>query len=106
MILSIGLCPAVIKPEGGSELTIEENKEFLLLNDELLAAHEFLHGKRIQPTGELVCYPPMPSRERIAAAINWLFEADARGKTNEISRSRLTVRVGTMSHLSANRVWT
>jgi hypothetical protein len=62
------------KKEAGGEITIEECKEFHLLNEELLSAYDFLYGQRIQPTGELVCYPPIPSKERMAAAIDWMFE--------------------------------
>lgn len=62
------------KKEAGGEITIEERKEFLVLNDELHCAHQFLYGSRIQPTGELVCYPRIPSREKIRAAVDKLFD--------------------------------
>jgi len=62
------------KKEGTGEVTVAERKEFLVLNDELLAAHEFIHGKIIHPTGEVAYYPPLPVRERIVAAIDAFFE--------------------------------
>jgi hypothetical protein len=61
------------KGEAGEKITIEEHKEFLVLNDELLCAHQFLYGSRIRPTGELVRYPRMPTREQISAAVNLNF---------------------------------
>jgi hypothetical protein len=64
------------KKEAGGKITIQEHKEFLVLNDELNSAHEFLYGNRIYPTGELVSYLKIPTREQIAAAVDWLFDAD------------------------------
>ena len=52
---------------------MEEHKEFLVLNDELLSAHQFLYGSRVHPIGELVSYPRMPTREQISAAVDLLF---------------------------------
>jgi len=40
------------KKEAG-EITTKEHRECLVLNDELLAAYETLHGKTIHPTGEV-----------------------------------------------------
>jgi hypothetical protein len=62
------------KKEGAGEITLTERKEFFVLNDELLGAHEFIHGKIIHPTGEVAYYPPLPVREQIVAAIEAFFE--------------------------------
>jgi hypothetical protein len=64
------------KKEAEGEISIEEHKEFIVLNDELHSAHQFLHGSRIYPTGELVSYPRMPTREQLVAVADWLFDAD------------------------------
>jgi hypothetical protein len=64
------------KKEAGGEITAEENKEFLILNDELIAAHEFIHGKKIYPSGEIDSYPEMPSRAQTVAAVNYMFDQD------------------------------
>jgi hypothetical protein len=61
------------KKEATREITVAEHKEFFVLNDELLGAHEFIHGKIIHPTGEVTYYPPLPVREQIVAAIEALF---------------------------------
>jgi hypothetical protein len=41
------------KKEATGEITVAEHEEFFVLNDELLGAHEFIHGKIIHPTGEV-----------------------------------------------------
>ena len=60
--------------EAAGEVAVAEYKEFFVLNDELLAAHEFIHGKIIHPTGKVAYYPPLPVREQIVAAIEAFFE--------------------------------
>jgi hypothetical protein len=62
------------------EITIEEHKEFLLLNDELIIDYEAVHGKRIHPGGELVQGYKKLTREELVAAIDRLFEAHAKRK--------------------------
>jgi hypothetical protein len=62
------------KKEATGEATVAERKEFHVLNDELHSAHEFIHGKIIHPTGEVAYYPPLPTREKIVAAVDAFFE--------------------------------
>jgi hypothetical protein len=64
------------KKEAAGEITFAEQKEFFVLNDELLGAHEFIHGKIIHPTGEVAYYPPLQTREQIVAVIDALFERE------------------------------
>jgi hypothetical protein len=52
----------ILRKKEAGEITIEEHKEFLFLNDELLVAHEAIHGKTIQPSGEVAYYPETPPR--------------------------------------------
>jgi hypothetical protein len=73
------------KKEASGDITADELKEFYVLNDELNAAYEFIHGKKIYPSGEIDSYPRMPSREQIVAAVNYFFERDENeaGATSE-----------------------
>jgi hypothetical protein len=59
--------------EAGQEVTREEHKEYLLLNDELAFAYAAVHGKRIYPSGEHIRVR-IPTREETIAAIDRLFE--------------------------------
>jgi polyhydroxyalkanoate synthesis regulator phasin len=56
----------ILRKKEAGDITIEEHKEFLILNDELLEAHEAIHGRRLKAH----------TREEIAAAVDWMFDAD------------------------------
>jgi hypothetical protein len=66
------------KKEATGDVTVAERKEFHVLNDELLEAHEFIHGKIIHPTGEVAYYPPLPVREKIVSAVDKMIEEEKR----------------------------
>lgn len=66
----------ILRKKEAGEMTVEEHKEFFVLNDQLTSAHEFLFGKKMYPTGEVFSYPEMPTREQIAGAVDWLFDRD------------------------------
>ena len=66
----------ILRKKEAGDITIEEHKEFLILNDELTEAHEAIHGKRLYPSGEIISYPKAHTREEIAATVDWMFDAD------------------------------
>jgi len=68
----------ILKKKEGGEITIEEHKEFLLLNDDLIIDYEAVHGKRIHPGGGIVHGYKKPTREELVAAIDRLFEVHAK----------------------------
>jgi hypothetical protein len=41
----------ILRKKETGEITIEEYKEFLSLNDELILGHEAVHGKKIHSSG-------------------------------------------------------
>ena len=54
----------ILRKKETGEITVQEHKEFFVLNDQLTSAHEFLYGKKIYPTGEVDSYPEMPTRDK------------------------------------------
>jgi len=60
---------AILRRHEIAPVSIEEQKEFFLLNDELILDHEAIHGRRIHPSGEIVESGPTPTREQLIAAI-------------------------------------
>jgi hypothetical protein len=66
----------ILRKKESGEITVQEHKEFFLLNDQLTSAHEFLYGKKIYPSGEVDSYPEIPTREQIAGAVDWMFDRD------------------------------
>jgi hypothetical protein len=66
----------ILRKKEAGEITVQEHKEFFVLNDQLTNAHEFLYGKKIYPTGEVAYYPEMHTKEQIAGAVDWLFDRD------------------------------
>jgi hypothetical protein len=57
----------ILRKKEAGDITIEEHKEFLILNDELTEAYETIHGRRLYPSGEIISYPKAHTREGIAS---------------------------------------
>jgi hypothetical protein len=49
----------ILRKKEAGEITLQEHKEFQVLNDQLTNAHEFLYGKKMYPSGEVAYYPEM-----------------------------------------------
>jgi hypothetical protein len=60
----------ILRKKEAGEITVQERKEFFVLNDQLTSAHEFLYGKKIYPTGEICSYPEMSTREEISGSVD------------------------------------
>jgi hypothetical protein len=44
----------ILRKKEAGDITIEERKEFLILDGELTEAHESIDGKRLYPSGEII----------------------------------------------------
>lgn len=81
----------ILRKKEAGEITLQEHKEFFVLNDQLTNAHEFLYGKKIYPGGEVDSYPEMHTREQIAGAVDWMFDRDRYEDEGRAYSERLAV---------------